>query len=105
LWDWLSRQDSWEYKSNAKYEWPGWDKYDYMVNACPCCEYNRQHKEKYCFEGKCLLSGLWGYYHGQGCMQQNTPYVIFCESEDVKTKQQSARKIANHCKKLLREMK
>lgn len=32
LWVWIS-----EHPDREKYEWPGWQKYAYDVNCCPCC--------------------------------------------------------------------
>jgi len=92
LWSWIAKQK--RVDISKKPEWPGWQKHGTMLYSCPCCEYNEQHKNKYC-QNKCLLSGLWG----GGCNSDSSPYNEFSKGINPT---RNAHKIANYCKKLLK---
>jgi hypothetical protein len=106
LFTWLA-----ENPGKHKKEWPGWIKYGYMQNNCPCCEYQiRNYIKHQCSCIRCPLLKFWSSFEKREnrvgcypCEKFNTPWISWlCESnklnKDETILECNARQIANAAK-------
>lgn len=92
LWDWLA-----DNLDKEKYNWPGWEKYGKADLECWTCQYTLERNLP-CEQ--CLLAELWPYK--RSCMDKRSLYRRWADyGLSSRIRQNAARKIADHCRKLL----
>ena len=101
LWQWLAHNPDKE-----KWDWPEWKdnggKIPECHANCPVCVYAGLHK------GRCIDCLLWGKgkeLKGRDCMDINSPYWIWRDTEEPTIRREVALEIVAACNRALAKLK
>ena len=100
LWSWLR-----DNPNEGKLNWPKWGKYTNVENHCFACEFDFLQNKKNDYANFvtchfCPLKGLWD----DDCTKSGSPYMEWCDTNEVKIKQKNAGIIADFCDKELKRL-